>query len=66
MTSRQDKEWEVAVNKKLDSLKHHQAFDKVPIKTALPNKKVNRLSFRVETEGYRPVQVAASHASIQA
>ena len=40
-------------DKELDSLKQHQAFDKVPIKTALPNKKVigSRFMFKQKTAG---------------
>ena len=40
MASLQEKECEIAINKEIDSLTQHQAFDKVPIKTALSNKKV--------------------------
>ena len=53
MAPRQDNEWEIAVNMASDSLKPHQAFDKVPIKTALPNKTVigSRAVFKQKTTG---------------
>ena len=60
MASRQDKEWEIAMNNELDSLKQHQAFDKVPIKTALPN---SRSSVLVSCSRRRSPNCTNSHYS---
>ena len=53
MASRQDKEWEIAMNKESDSLKQYQTSDKVPIKTARPNKAVisSRFVFKQNAVG---------------
>ena len=53
IASRQDKEWKIALNKELDSLKQHQAFNKVSIKAALLTKKVvdSRFVFKQKTAG---------------
>ena len=53
MVCSQDKELSIVMNKELDSLKQHQPFDTVPIRTDLPNRKVigSRFAFKQKATG---------------